>query len=146
MDWLLNERDNEVEIWCSRSKTKYGVCEWDGLWPVKWMRWKWMTKWMSWTLVHKMNRWTLVYEMRWKWLGRYITYWLHEKDKWILCVSNGAKWLSVRLGTKWLCDRFSLQLRKCQILCLVERIILVTTCYKFSLSLIYQYWVLKQSW
>ena len=29
--------------------TKYGECEWDGLWSVKWMRWEWM----SWTLVYK---------------------------------------------------------------------------------------------
>ena len=47
----------------SMSKTKYGECEWDRLWSVKWMSWKWMTKWMSWTLVHKMNRWTLINEM-----------------------------------------------------------------------------------
>ena len=42
--WLKNERDNEVEMWCS---TKYGECEWDELWS---------RKWMSWTMVHEMNR------------------------------------------------------------------------------------------
>ena len=63
LDWLKNERHNEVEIRCSISKTRYGECEWDRLWSVKWMRWKWMTKWMSWTLVHEMNGWTLVNEM-----------------------------------------------------------------------------------
>ena len=58
-DWFKNERDNEFEMRCSMSNTKYGECEWDGLWSVKWMRWKLM----NWTLVHEMNIWTLVYEM-----------------------------------------------------------------------------------
>ena len=53
-DWLKNERGNAVEMRCSMSNTKYGECEWDGLWSVKWM---------SWTMVHEMSRWTLVYEM-----------------------------------------------------------------------------------
>ena len=35
---------------------------------------------------------------------------LHENGKWILCVSDGAKWLSVRLQTKWLWNRFLLLL------------------------------------
>ena len=26
-DWLKNERDNDVDIRCSMSKTKYGECE-----------------------------------------------------------------------------------------------------------------------
>ena len=30
-DWLKNQRDNEVEIQCSMSMTKYGKCERDGL-------------------------------------------------------------------------------------------------------------------
>ena len=34
-DWLKNERDNEVEIQCSMSITKYGECERDGLFSVK---------------------------------------------------------------------------------------------------------------
>ena len=59
LDRLKNQRDNEVEMWCSISKTKCGECEWDGLWSVKWMR----SKWMSWTSVYEINRWTLVYEM-----------------------------------------------------------------------------------
>ena len=29
-DWLKNEGDNEVEMRCSMSNTKYGECEWDG--------------------------------------------------------------------------------------------------------------------
>ena len=40
-----NESYNEVEKRCSMSKIKHGECKWDGLWSVKWMRWKWMTKW-----------------------------------------------------------------------------------------------------
>ena len=35
---------------------------------------------------------------------------LHENGKWILCVYNGAKWLSVRLQTDLLWNRFLLQL------------------------------------
>ena len=35
---------------------------------------------------------------------------LHENGKWILCVSNGATWLSVCLQTNWLWNRFLLQL------------------------------------
>ena len=38
------------------SITKYGKCEWDGLWSIKWMRWKWMTKWMRSTLVYETNK------------------------------------------------------------------------------------------
>ena len=62
-NWLKNERYNEFKIRCSMSKTKYGEFEGDGLWSVKWLRWKWMTKWMSWTLAYEMNRWTVLYEM-----------------------------------------------------------------------------------
>ena len=29
-NWLKNEGDNEVEMRCSMSNTKYGECEWDG--------------------------------------------------------------------------------------------------------------------
>ena len=47
--WLKNERDNDVETRYSMSITKHGECEWDGIWSMKWMRWKWMTKWISWT-------------------------------------------------------------------------------------------------
>ena len=39
----------------------------------------------------------------------------HENGKWILCISNGTKWLSVLLRTKWLWNRFLLQLLKLQI-------------------------------
>ena len=41
-DLLKNERDNEIELLCSMRITKYGKCEWDGLWSIKWIRWKWM--------------------------------------------------------------------------------------------------------
>ena len=34
---------------------------------------------------------------------------LRENRKWILFVTNGAKWLSVSLRTKWLWNRFLLQ-------------------------------------
>ena len=69
------ERDNEVEIRCSMSITKYDECEWDELWSLKWMRWKWMTKWMSWTLVYEMNDvnfgiWNVFFIMQSCWLGR----------------------------------------------------------------------------
>ena len=37
------------------AKPNYGECELDGLWSVKWMRWKWITKWKSCTLVYEMN-------------------------------------------------------------------------------------------
>ena len=62
--WSNKQRDYEVQIRCSMSETKYGECERDVLWSLKWTRWKWMTKWMSWTLTHEMIRWTLVYEMK----------------------------------------------------------------------------------
>ena len=58
-NWLINGRDNAIEMWCSISITNYVKCEWDGLWSIKWkwieIRWKWMTKWMRWTLVYEMN-------------------------------------------------------------------------------------------
>ena len=40
---------------------------------------------------------------------------LHENIKWSLRASNGAKWLNVRLWSKWLWDRFPLQLLKLKI-------------------------------
>ena len=61
---IFKQRDYEVQIRCSMSKTKYGEYERDVLWSLKWTRWKWMTKWMSWTLTHEMIRWTLVYKMK----------------------------------------------------------------------------------
>ena len=39
---------------------------------------------------------------------------LHENGNWMLCFSNRAKWLSVRLQTKWLWNQFLLQLLKFQ--------------------------------
>ena len=42
---------------------------------------------------------------------------LQENGKWILCFSNGAKWFSVRLQTKWLWNQFLLQLLQLQMWC-----------------------------
>ena len=84
-------------MWCSMNKTKFGECESDGLWSVKWMRWNWVTKWMSWILVHEINRWTLVNEMNEMKVTRQICnicYWQICYPKFFFININGTVQLS----------------------------------------------------
>ena len=86
-DWLKNERYSEVELRCSMSKTKYGECEWDGIWSVKWMRW-----------------------MRWKWLGKYVTaYTFNEQSRYHARTGFGNPTLNLVflfVNISWFSERF----------------------------------------
>ena len=66
---------------------------------------------------------------------------LQENSKWILCISHGAKWLSVRLLNKWLWNRFLLQLLKLDIQATTEcAFIPKRVCYTFY-SILLNYFI-----